>query len=70
MELSLGRSRAGIPLNLMKRELRTRSVGTKVSDAEMRVLASRAAAGPALSERVRRAASFVSRIDYDVQAAR
>ena len=38
----------------MKRELRTRSVGTKVSDAELRVLESRAAAaGLTLSEWVR-----------------
>lgn len=38
----------------MKRELRTRSVGMKVSEAELRVLESRAAAaGLALSEWVR-----------------
>jgi hypothetical protein len=38
----------------MKRELRTRSVGTKVSEAELRVLESRAAAaGLTLSEWVR-----------------
>jgi hypothetical protein len=40
----------------MKRELRTRSVGTKVSEAELRVLESRAAAaGLTLSEWVRAA---------------
>jgi hypothetical protein len=37
----------------MKRELRTRSVGTKVSEAELHVLESRAAAGLTLSEWVR-----------------
>ena len=37
----------------MKRALRAKSVGTKVSEAELRVLESRAAAGLTLSEWVR-----------------